>query len=68
MGEMEIIRLDVGGQKVASIFKDDGSIVQERAFACETCHKYFAESKLFTTWLSNDDAYLECEACRNANR
>lgn len=63
MGEMEMIRLDDKGQKTAVIFKDDGSTVVERAFQCETCHKYYAESKLFTKWLSSDDAYIECEEC-----
>lgn len=63
MGEMEMIRLGENGQKIATIFKDDGSIVVERAFPCDTCHKQFAESKLMTTWLG-DDAYIECEECR----
>ena len=63
MGEMEMIRIDVKGQKTAVIFKDDGSTVIERAFPCDTCHKYYAESKLMTTWLG-DDGYVECVDCR----
>ena len=67
MAEMHIIK-DTGKGKVAVIFKDDGTLENQRAFACESCHKYWPESMLITTWLGNDDAYLECEACRNANR
>ena len=66
MGEMVIIK-DTAKGKVAVIFKRDGSLEHQQAFACETCHKYFPESQLFITWLG-EDAFMECEECRNANR
>lgn len=63
MGEMVIFKDSFNG-KTAIIFKEDGTTVEERAFNCETCHKPYPESQLFTKWLSDDDAYIECEACR----
>ena len=62
MGYVEMIKLTNQGR--VAIVLNDGEITQERAFECETCHRYRPESKLMTTWLSNDDWYMECDECK----
>lgn len=62
MGEMEMI-IDTEHGKVANVFKDDGSIVQERAFECDECHRYFAESKLRKYFYVEGDWAAFCEDC-----
>ena len=68
MADMELIRVNQHGMKVATILKADGSVREEKAFECDSCHKYRPESQLMVIWSSEDDWLMECLECRNADR
>jgi len=62
MGYVEMIKITDNG-RIAVILQDD-EIRTEKAFSCDTCNRYRPESKLQTTWLNQDDCYMECDECR----
>lgn len=68
MADMELIRTNQHGIKIATILKADGSVREEKAFECDSCHKYRPESQLMVIWSSEDDWLMECLECRNADR
>lgn len=68
MADMEIIRVNQHGIKIATILKADGSVKEEKAFECDSCNKYRPESQLICIWRSEDDWLMECKECRDADK
>lgn len=62
MGYVEMIKVTDNGR--IAVILDGGEIRHERAFQCDTCHRYRPESKLMTHFFNGDDFILECNECR----
>lgn len=62
MGYVEMIKVTDEG-RIAVVFID-GEIHRERAFECDTCHRYRPESKIMTNFFADGEWYQECDECR----